>query len=282
MVAFLDEAIRSVLAQDYARIEYIVLDGGSTDGSADILDRYRGVIEVIVAPDDGPADCIQKGFGRASGEILAWLSADDVLLPNAVREAVEALARNPSAAGVYGDAQWISGSGATIGAYPTGDFAANRLERECFICQPACFFRTSTFQSAGGMDVGLRYTFDWDLWIRMSRVAPFVHVTGQWARSRMHATNISLGQKGRVLDESIALLRRHARYVPVHWVYGWLSYADEPSDQFFQVPRRSPARYLRALYTGARWNSGQMARYAGEWFQGLRAHRSSSNRPDGG
>jgi hypothetical protein len=127
------------------------------------------------------------------------------------------------------------------------------------------------------MDAALRFTFDWDLWIRMSRAMPFVHVPERWARSRMHANNISLGHKGRVLEESIALLLRHAGYVPVRWVYGWLSQRDAPSDQFFVLPRKSAWRYLRALVIGAKWNRGQLARYAGEWISGLRANRTSAN-----
>ena len=282
MAGFLEATINSVLAQDYFRIEYIILDGGSTDGSIEILRRYEDRIQVIVGPDDGPADAVRKGLGRAKGDIVAWLSADDLLLPGAVRAAVDALERNPNADGVYGDAQWIEAGGGVIGDYPTASFDAQRLQRECFICQPACFFRKSIYHQAKGIDKHLRYTFDWDLWIRMGRVAPFVQAPGLWAQSRMHSANLTLGQKGKVLDESIALLRRHSGYVPVRWVYGWMTYRECPSDQFFHVPPQSPWRYLRALFTGARWNKGQIGRYAGEWFQGLRAYRSSANRPDRG
>lgn len=282
MAEFLEATILSVLAQDYLPIEYIILDAGSTDHTPEILKQYSDRVTVIVAPDDGPADSIHKGLSLAKGEIVAWLSADDLLLPRAVQSAVDALTGNPKAAGVYGGAQWIQANGDVIGAYPARPYDEPLLERECFICQPACFFRKEVYTIAGGIDKHLRYTFDWDLWIRMSRVAPFVYVPGLWAQSRMHRSNLTLGQRGQVLDESIALLRRHAGFVPVRWVYGWMSYQDRPSDQFFDVPPRSPWRYLRSLWLGAQWNKGQIGRYAGEWMQGLRAYRPFANRPDRG
>ncbi len=282
MAEYLEATILSVLAQDYSPIEYIILDAESTDHTPEILKRYADRVTVIVAPDDGPADSIHKGLLRAKGEIVAWLSADDLLLPDAVRSAVEALANHPEALGVYGDAQWIQANGKVIGAYPTHTYDRHLLDRECFICQPACFFRKDAYSVARGIDPHLRYTFDWDLWIRMAGIGPFAHVRGLWAQSRMHSSNLTLGQRGQVLDESIALLRRHTAYVPVRWVYGWMSYQDRPSDQFFDVPPRSAWRYLRTLWLGAQWNKGQIGRYAGEWIQGLRAYRPFANRPDRG
>lgn len=282
MVEYLEATILSVLSQDYQPIEYIVLDAGSTDGSAGILKRYQDRIDVVVGPDDGPADAIHKGLLRAKGEIVAWLSADDLLLPGAVRAAVNALETHPEAAGVYGAAEWIQASGKVIGPYPTTEFSTAALQAECFICQPACFFRKRVYLAAQGIDKSLRYTFDWDLWMRMSKVAPFIYVNDLWAQSRMHASNLTLGQRGQVLEESVALLRRTIGYIPVRWVYGWMTYREQPSDQFFDVPPRSPWRYLRTLWLGMKWNKGQMGRYAGEWMQGLRAYRPFANRPHRG
>jgi len=277
MAEFLEATIQSVLAQDYSSIEYTILDGGSTDGTRAIAERYKDRITFIAEPDDGPADSIHKGLSRARGEIVSWLSADDLLLPGAVRAAVEAIGKHPKASGVYGDAQWINASGQVIRAYPTRSFDAAELMRECFICQPACFFRKAAYAAAGGVDKQLGYTFDWDLWMRMSKAAPLVHVPDLWAQSRMHSSNLTLGQRGKVLEESIALLRRRAGYVPVPWVYGWMTYQEQPTDQFFDVPARSPWRYVRALRLGLAWNKGQNARYAGEWISGLRAHRPTAN-----
>src|SRR5271155_1305031 len=116
---FLEATIRSVLDQDYPHIEYIVMDGGSTDGTLDILPSHRDQLTYFSAADDGAADAINKGFAKAQGKILAWLGADDTYLPGAVTKAVEALADNPDAAAVYGEASWVGSEGEVMGRYPT-------------------------------------------------------------------------------------------------------------------------------------------------------------------
>src|ERR1700761_7428026 len=100
--AFLESAIRSVLEQDYGDIEYIVVDPGSTDGSREILERYRDrITKLILDPDDGPADGLNHGLAAATGEIFAYINADDMLLPGAVREAIGAFAKYPGADVIY-------------------------------------------------------------------------------------------------------------------------------------------------------------------------------------
>src|SRR5437899_1906048 len=112
---FIERTIESVLSQDYPRIEYIVMDGGSTDGTLDILQRYRGRLQYVSAPDGGAVDAINRGFARSGGSILAWLNADDEYLPGAVRQGVRALAEHPGAAVVYGDGAWVDEEGREIG-----------------------------------------------------------------------------------------------------------------------------------------------------------------------
>jgi glycosyltransferase involved in cell wall biosynthesis len=121
---FVRETIESVAAQDYPRIEHIVVDGGSTDGTLEILARYAG-LTVITGPDRGAADAINRGFREARGEYFNYLNADDVLLPSAISAAVKALEEVPDAAGVYGDASWIDETGAAIGPYRCGTSIRN-------------------------------------------------------------------------------------------------------------------------------------------------------------
>ena len=115
MAKYLAEAVESVFAQDYPRMEYIVVDGGSTDGSLEILDRYQGRLSYTSGPDRGPSDAAFQGFRRAHGEILAWLNADDTYLPGAIGAAVEYLRAHPDVDVVYGEGWWIDDSGAIIG-----------------------------------------------------------------------------------------------------------------------------------------------------------------------
>src|SRR5689334_11566829 len=113
--AFIESAIDSVLTQDYPKIEYIVIDGGSTDGTLDILRRYGDRVRWLSEPDAGQSDAIDKGVRLTHGEILAWLNADDAYLPGAVSLAVAAFAEDPARALVYGDAQDIDIHGHVIG-----------------------------------------------------------------------------------------------------------------------------------------------------------------------
>ena len=117
---FLERTIESVLAQDYPKIEYIVMDGGSTDGTLDILRRYEGNLRWVSGPDLGTADAINRGFALSRGEIFTYLNADDEYLPGAVSAAVRAFQAEPEASVVYGDAWWVDQAGCRIAPYPCG------------------------------------------------------------------------------------------------------------------------------------------------------------------
>src|ERR1700722_3868709 len=172
---FIEETMESVLAQDYPRIEYIVMDGGSTDETVDILARYESRFPShikyswISEKDNGAGDAVNRGFARSSGEIFAYLHADDILLAGAISAAVRAFEENPQADVVYGGAFWIDEAGARIGPYPTRDFDRDLLAQECFICQPASFIRRSAFENSGGLDPALQSAFDYELWMRLAR-----------------------------------------------------------------------------------------------------------------
>jgi glycosyltransferase involved in cell wall biosynthesis len=273
---FLEETIRSVLAQDYPRLEYLVMDGGSTDGTLEILERcqtlYLGRLQFFSAPDDGAADAINRGFRRARGEILAWLGADDLYLPGAVSSAAAALAAAPAVAAVYGEGNWIGADGQTIGRYPTvTPYTADAFRRECPICQPACFMRREAVEAVGGLDASLHWAFDYDLWIRLSERYPFRAIPQYLAQSRMHPGNKSLGGKQGMFEESIQLMRRHYGYVPPQWIYGYVSFLRDRTDQFFTPLRLSPAVYLRSLVVGSRYNARHLLRYWKDWLAPLPA-----------
>lgn len=269
---FLEETVRSVLAQDYPRIEYLVMDGGSTDGTLEILERYRGRLQFVSSPDGGAADAINRGFRQSHGEILAWLGADDLYLPGAVSTAVTAFAEDSAAGVVYGEGYWIGEEGQTLGRYPTvAPYSPSSFRRECPICQPACFVRREALEAVGGLDASLASAFDYDLWIRLSRRYPFRAIPQYLARSRMHPRNKSLGQKQRMFEECIQLLRRHYGYVPMPWIYSYVSFLRDRTDQFFTPSRLSPAVYLRSLVVGSRYNARHLLRYWKEWLEPIPA-----------
>ena len=182
-----------------------------------------------------------------------------------------ALREDPAAAAVYGGGYWIDENGHILGRYPTvAPYSADMFRRECPICQPACFMRRKAIEAVNGLDAALQSAFDYDLWVRLSQRYPFRAIPQHLAQSRMHSRNKSLGQKQRMFEECIQLLRRYYGYVPVHWVYGYVSFLRDRTDQFFTPLRPSAAAYLRSLAVGARLNLRHPLRYAREWLATLR------------
>jgi glycosyltransferase involved in cell wall biosynthesis len=262
---FLEQTIRSVLDQDYPNLEYIVMDGGSTDATIEILKRFESVLHWESAPDSGTPEAVNRGFSLSTGEILGFLNADDVYHPGAVSAAVRQLERDPDAAGVYGDAWWIDEKGGQIGLYPVRDFDRRVLERECFICQPASFVRREPFENAGGLDPRFPLTFDYEFWLRLTRVYSLSRIDQTLADSRIHRANKTISQREGVFRETFHILKRDCGYVPFQWIYGYLCYQDDAHDQFFRPLRPSIPRYLESLPVGLWINSSAMGRYAADW-----------------
>jgi glycosyltransferase involved in cell wall biosynthesis len=266
MADYLPPTIDSVLAQNYPNLEYLVMDGGSTDGTLDILKRYGDRLHHQSGPDGGPADAIHKGLEQASGEILAWLNADDVYLPGAIRTAVDFLNAHPDVDVLYGEGNWIDSDGAVIERYPTLPYDAKALETECFICQPAAFFRASAYRRCP-MDPAQDLSFDYDLWIRMAQQGMrFAHIPQYLAGSRMHAGAKTLGARKAVIHSCIHLLQRHYGYVPHTWVLTYTVFQMDGRDQFFAPFQSSKWKYLASLPFGLRCNRAHPFRYLSEWI----------------
>jgi glycosyltransferase involved in cell wall biosynthesis len=208
---FLRRTIDSVLGQDYPHIEYVVIDGGSSDDSVATLrsfgDRFRWVSE----PDGGQSDAINKGFVRCRGEIRAYLNSDDVLRPGAVATAVELFRRHPDWDLLYGRADHIDVDDAVIGPYPTREFDFAGLLQNCFICQPAAFWRARVANAVGPFDAGLHYALDLDYWLRIARAGGRIaHVPAVLGCSRVYPETKTLAGREKMYREILAVCRRHA------------------------------------------------------------------------
>jgi glycosyltransferase involved in cell wall biosynthesis len=189
---FLERTIQSVLAQDYPRIEYIVVDGGSTDGSLEIIKKYQSRIAWWVSEQDkGQTDAINKGFNRANGEILAWINSDDSYHPGAVTAAVKYLLENPDVAMVYADCDFIDENDSVIGKFNAAQTDLRRLRTGyVHIPQQTMFFRAKYWKQLGPLDPSFYFAMDYDLWTRLAAHAPLKYLPGKtWANFRIHTTS---------------------------------------------------------------------------------------------
>ena len=230
---FLEETIRSVLDQDYPLLEYLIVDGGSTDGSLEIIQRYAHRLAWWVSePDRGQTDAINKGFDRARGEILAWLNSDDTYLPGAVSEAVAYLQSHTETGMVYGNANLVDELGRVIGKFPARQTDYHRLRRGyVHIPQQAAFFRAELWRKVGPLDPTFFFAMDYDLWVRLARTSRLDYYPRPWANFRLHGNAKSVTADDRCWPEMLRVDKREggsrfsrlaikARIRPL--VYGWL------------------------------------------------------------
>ena len=207
---YLESTIRSVLDQDYPHIEYIVIDGGSADGSVEILRRYSERLAGWVSEKDlGQTDAINKGFARAKGEILAWLNSDDTYEPHAIREAVKFLQERPEVGLVYGDANFIDENGGVIGRFPAAQTDYRRLRQGyVHIPQQAAFWRADLWRKVAPLDPSFYFAMDYDLWVRLAALAPLLYMPRVWANFRLHSQGKTIRADARCWDE---MLKVHFR-----------------------------------------------------------------------
>lgn len=194
---FLEEAIRSVLEQDYPRLEYAVLDGGSTDGSVEIIERYADRLAWWTSePDGGQAAALNKGFRRAQGEILGWLSSDDTLLPGAVARVIAELERDPEAQLVYGEALFVDEAGRELFPLRPRPFDVATMVRGCanHVVQPGSLFRRRAFELGGPFEEDAHYLFDFEFALRLWRAGGKVtSIPDRLATYRVHRGSKSGG-----------------------------------------------------------------------------------------
>jgi len=191
---FLEATIQSVIGQDYPHVEHIVIDGGSTDGSVEIVRKYADRLAYWVSePDRGQSDAINKGLGRARGEVLAWLNSDDVYLPGCVSAAVAFLLDHPEVGMAYGDVEVIDVQGRTILRPRWDEYDwVRQLTHRITIPQPAAFFRREVTDRVGRLRTDLHYAMDLEFWLRIGRRYPIRRIGQTLAQFRLHPVSKSM------------------------------------------------------------------------------------------
>jgi GT2 family glycosyltransferase len=251
---FLEQTMRSVLEQDYPQLEYVVVDGGSSDGSAEVIRKYADRLAWWVSEKDrGQADAIRKGMARSSGEIVAWLNSDDYYLPGAVSSAVKTFQQHPDAVLVYSDMLAVDGNGQTLNLLKYEQLSLEDLLCFQIIGQPAVFFRRDAYEQSGGLDISFHYMLDHHLWIRLARQGRLVHAPQAWAAARFHP---------QAKNRNLAVEFGREAFRILEWVKGqpdlaetWARLKNRPLaaahrvDARYLLDGRQPVASLRAWFT---------------------------------
>lgn len=184
---YLEQTIRSVLEQDYPRIEYVVVDGASTDNSFEIIKRYNDLLAYWISEkDSGQAEAINKGFTRANGDILGWMNSDDYYLPGTISDVVKCFEENPGVVMAYGDMLAVDGDGQTMNVLKYKQLSLEDLLCFQIIGQPSVFFRRSALEKTGLLDTSFHFMLDHHLWIRLAQQGRILHVPQVWSAARYH------------------------------------------------------------------------------------------------
>ena len=236
---FLEQTIRSVLEQNFSGLEYMVVDGGSADGSIDIIRKYAGNLSWWVSePDQGQGNAIRKGLARAGGKYIAWINSDDYYLPGAIEQAVAVLESNPGWGLVYGNVMAVNETGEKINLLEYQPYQLEDLMKFQIIGQPAVFMRREVYEQAGGISGSYHYLLDHHLWLRMAALAPMAYIPQTWAAARFHQAAKNTAMAANFASEA-------------HQIAGWLE-QEEPykqvmaaiSDKVWAGAYRFGARYL--------------------------------------
>ena len=257
--SFLEQTMRSVLEQDHPRIEYIVVDGSSTDSSVEIIQKYADQLAYWISEkDSGQAEAINKGFSRARGEILAWLNSDDYYLPGTIAAVAQCFQEHPDVVMAYGDMLAVDGNGQAINLQKYKQLTLQDLLCFQIIGQPSVFFRRSAFETTGPLETSFHFMLDHHLWIRLAQQGRILHVPQVWSAARYHAQAKNRAKAAEFGREAFRVLE---------WAKNQPSLAEALSDvgrRALASAHRYDARYLL--------DGGQPASAVRAWLRALLIH----------
>lgn len=227
---FIKASVNSVLSQSYANIELIIADGGSTDGTPEVLRELAAQdhrLRWFSKNDNGPAQALNRALQKVRGTIIGWLNSDDLYTPHAITHSVIALTEHPEWLMVYGEGEHVDIFGKVLNRYPTlpPSTPLQRFSEGCFICQPTVFFRRSQYVLLGPLDESLKTAFDFEYWLRAFHAFPerIGFIDAVQAQSRLHENCITLYQRKKVFIEGMQVLARYLGFASPEWVISYMN-----------------------------------------------------------
>jgi glycosyltransferase involved in cell wall biosynthesis len=270
---FIRATLESVLSQQIPDLQYLVIDGGSSDETVGILKEYGDRLSFISERDEGTADAINKGLALCQGEIIGWLNSDDIYYPQALRRVGEFFARHPEIDVMYGRAHHIDERGSVIEEYPTAEWSFEALLNHCIISQPAAFFRRRVVEKYGSLAKTHKYCVDYEFWIRLARKgARFMFVPEYFAATRLHEQAKTVASRLQCHEDINDIMVEHLGYVPTRWI---ANYAGIKSEKLFHRSENEMAflsmLVMHCLLADLHWNkkiSSSTLHMLGGWVFG--------------
>jgi glycosyltransferase involved in cell wall biosynthesis len=211
---FIEDAILSVENQDYLNIEHIIIDGGSTDETLKILEKYENTYNMhwVSEPDNGQADAINKGFYRAKGEIIGWINSDDAYFDvRTISTIVKYFQTFKDINVLYGNAARIDENNLLLFIIKPGEFDRNYLKKRCFLVQPAVFFRKKIIDEFR-LDTSLDIAMDYDFWRRISKFHDFKYINKIFAVDRTHRDRKVNARRTDMIKEAIKVSKEYGNF----------------------------------------------------------------------
>ena len=216
---FIEDTIQSVLSQNYPNLEYIVMDGGSSDATLRILKKYEKKLTWKSEKDRGQTDAINKGMRLASGEIRAYLNSDDVYEKGTLKKVAEFFLAYPSTHFLYGRGRLIDADGKHIGFYNDSQATTETLHGGCVISQPTTFWSEKTWKQVGEFDESYNYTMDYEYWVRVSKHFEMVYLPDVLASSRIHPDAKTSSQTQKLYRDAVRVQKKYYPFVHHDWIF---------------------------------------------------------------
>ncbi|MBI5132531.1 MAG: glycosyltransferase [Rhodopseudomonas palustris] len=253
---FIERTLDSVAKQTGGEIEHVVFDGGSTDETVGVLERFRGPLRWVSEKDRGQTHAVNKGIAATDGEIIGWLNSDDVYFDGAIAAVVAYFEAHPEVDVLYGMADHIDRDDRAFEPYPTEPWNFERLKDTCFICQPATFFRRRVIERHGALDETLNYCMDYEFWLRLAKAGVrFGYLEQRLAGSRLYAENKTLGDRIKVHAEINDMQKALFGRVQDRWIWNYAHAVTEPRIRREQHPRLFALLLLLSVSAASlRWN----------------------------